>query len=482
MLGAVSPFSHRPRVLSLTLLLLGLPFGSAAAADDLAGIKPGEVVPRVVTRASVDQQYSLYLPSAYTREKRWPALVVLDPRGRAVMALELFRAAAERHGYVVLSSYQSRSDTAWAVTTEALKALLEETEQRYSIDPGRIYLAGLSGTSRAAWAYAHLLSATVAGVVAVAGARPHTIDIDDSEVGFDYFGITGATDFNHREMVELSLELVETGADHRLEIFDGGHSWPPPALAGSAIDWFQLQAMRAGEVPLENEFIDRQLEQSIDRFESSREILERVRRCQDICRDFAGLRDVDSYPPRCNELAEGKEYKQAVAKRRRIFDQEKIYVHRRLGPWLAKFHRDDEAPPTVSRSLIELQIRSLQKRAKSPNDVQGANSAQRLIDDVYATAAYYLPRDMRDAGNLDRAALSLQVAIEVDPARRRAYWALAETYAEAGRKKSAFETLRQAIALGRVDYDRLTTDASWQPLREDAAWAEILRLAEAAAD
>ncbi|MEJ2085281.1 MAG: hypothetical protein P8Y44_06330 [Acidobacteriota bacterium] len=477
----MSAFSHRPRVLTLILLLV-FPLGSAVAADSPAVTKLGEVVPRVATRASVDQQYSLYLPSAYTLEKCWPALIVLDPRGRAVMALELFRAAAERHGYVVLSSYQSRSDTAWAVTTEALKALLEETEQRYSIDPQRVYLAGLSGTSRAAWAYAHLLSGRVAGVVGVAGARPHTIEIDDSYVGFDYFGITGRTDFNHREMVELSLELVEADADHHLEIFDGGHSWPPPELAGSALDWFQLQAMRSGQVPTDIEFVDSQLEQAIARFESSREILERVRRCQDICRDFEGFRDVSSYPPRCRELVEGKDYKRAVARRSKIFDQEKIYVHRRLGPWLAKFHRDDQTPPTVSRSLIELQIRSLQKRATSPDDAQDADSAQRLIDDVYATAAYYLPRDMQEAGNLDRAALSLQVAIEVDPARRRAYWALAEIYAEAGRKKSAFETLRQAIALGRVDYDRLTTDPSWQLLRQDTAWEEILRLAEAAVD
>ena len=47
------------------------------------------------------QTYALYLPAGYTPEKRWPIVFVLDPRGRARTAADLFVPGAERFGYVV---------------------------------------------------------------------------------------------------------------------------------------------------------------------------------------------------------------------------------------------------------------------------------------------------------------------------------------------------------------------------------------------
>jgi poly(3-hydroxybutyrate) depolymerase len=52
---------------------------------------------------------------------------------------------------VVLSSYQSRSDTNEIGTLRALQALLGEALHRFAIDRKRIYLAGLSGTAKTLW-------------------------------------------------------------------------------------------------------------------------------------------------------------------------------------------------------------------------------------------------------------------------------------------------------------------------------------------
>ena len=440
----------------------------------------GEVIEKIVTSVSPDQQCSLYLPSAYSVARKWPLLIIMDPRGRAPMALELFRASAETRGYVLMSSYQTRSDTAWAVTTDALKALLQESEQRFAVDHSRIYLAGLSGTSRAAWAYAKALGGTVAGVVGVAGARPHTLELDDQAVEFDYFGITGTTDFNHREMVELSEHLEQVGADHRLEIFEGGHSWPPPTLSNAAIEWFDLQAMRDDRIPASDEFIDEQLARAIERFELADQPLERHRRCSEIVRDFSEWHDVDSYEKQCEELASQPSFKQARTRRRKLFNQEVTYLQHRLASWLESIRHTDRSPPTVSRSMIDLQIKPLQKKAQLKDDPLTANSAQRLLDDVYANVSFYLPRDFRKAGDFERAVLALRLAVEIAPERRRAYWGLAEAYAASGRSDKAFEALRAAIALGKVDIERLETDSTWKTLRESPAWQEILELAGSA--
>ncbi len=64
----------------------------------------GKVVEVVEVLQDPTFTYALYLPSSYTTDEKWPVLYVLDPRGRALTALELFRQAAERNGFIVVSS------------------------------------------------------------------------------------------------------------------------------------------------------------------------------------------------------------------------------------------------------------------------------------------------------------------------------------------------------------------------------------------
>lgn len=442
----------------------------------------GETVEKITTTVSPDQQYSLYLPSAYSVAKKWPLLVIMDPRGRAPMALELFRASAERRGYILMSSYQTRSDTEWSVTTESLKAMLQEAEARYSIDESRIYLAGLSGTSRAAWAYAHALKGMVAGVVGVAGGRPATLEVDDETVDFVHFGVTGTTDFNYREMVELAAYLDGIGAQYRLEIVEGGHAWPSAEITNQAIDWFELQAMRAKQAPRSVASVDKEFELAVERLKNVEGVLEEYRRTNEIIRDFGGLRDVDDYISRSANLAASGDLEEATIAQAKIFVQERTYLRQRFGPWLTRTRSSDQDLSTLSRSLMDLQIETLKKQVANKEDRDSANSAQRLLDDLYANMSFYLPRDFREVGDYDRAIFVLKIAIEIDPERRRAQWGLAQAYATTGQEKKAFETLRRAVALGQVDVERLETDPTWDTLRKKPAWQEILEAAKSASN
>lgn len=469
------------QVVGATLLVSTLSLASASDQPSSNPIPPaGETIEKIATSVSSDQQYSLYLPSAYSEAKKWPLLVIMDPRGRAPMALELFRASAERRGYILMSSYQTRSDTEWSVTTEALKAMLQEAETRYSIDESRVYLAGLSGTSRAAWAYAHALKGMVAGVVGVAGGRPATLEADDETVDFVHFGVTGTTDFNCREMVELATYLDGIGAQYRLEIVEGGHAWPPAEITNRAIDWFELQAMRAKQVPRSITFVDDEFELAVERLKTVEGALAEYRRTNEIIRDFGGLRDVDDYILKSSGMVTNIELEEATIAQAKIFEQERTYLRNRFGPWLNALRSGEQDLSTLSRSLMDLQIETLKKQAANKDDPDSANSAQRLLEDLYANVSFYLPRDFLEVGDYDRAIFALKIAIEIDPERPRAQWGLAQAYAATGQEKKAFETLRHAIALGKVDVERLETDPTWETLRKKPAWQEILEAAKSA--
>ena len=57
------------------------------------------------------------------------------------------------------------------------------------------------------------------------------------------FGSAGTEDFNYHEMRLVDRLMT---SPHRVEFFQGGHTWPPVTLATSGVEWMEIQAMKAG--------------------------------------------------------------------------------------------------------------------------------------------------------------------------------------------------------------------------------------------
>src|SRR5688572_25031151 len=117
----------------------------------------------VATRTDPAQTYTLVLPSSYDPAKKHPLLFVLDPRGRGTLAAEIFREAADEHGWILISSNNTMSDGPWEPNERAIRALYPEVE-RYAADPKRLYATGFSGTAAVAWSFG-IRSRGLAGVI-----------------------------------------------------------------------------------------------------------------------------------------------------------------------------------------------------------------------------------------------------------------------------------------------------------------------------
>jgi dienelactone hydrolase len=158
-------------------------------------------------------------------------------RGR--LPVERFQEGAEKYGYIVVGSNNSRNGP-WPPNAEAVKALWHDTHARFSIDGGRVYTTGFSGGARvASWL---ALTVRAAGVVACGGGFPDSKT--PQAVPFAFFGAAGIDDFNYHEMRQIGRDLDARSAVHRIAIFNGEHTWAPVALAREALEWFELQAMR----------------------------------------------------------------------------------------------------------------------------------------------------------------------------------------------------------------------------------------------
>ena len=190
---------------------------------------PARDIRRVEVRYRQGQSYWMFAPANYTAGRAWPILYCLDPAARGRIPVELFAAAAERAGFLVAGSNNSRNGP-MGPAQEAINLMLGDTHERFSIDDSRLYVAGLSGGARVALDWAR--GGHIAGVIACSAG--FGAPGPPKQIPFRIFATTGWDDFNHDELYRLSRELARRNVPHRFVEFAGGHEWMPATLADEA--------------------------------------------------------------------------------------------------------------------------------------------------------------------------------------------------------------------------------------------------------
>jgi len=129
-----------------------------------AQITPGSITEEIPSRYDEGLRHAIYVPSNYTADRAHPLVLVMDARGAALVPLTRMVEAAERLGYVVISSYDTSSDDSIEPTARAVEAMIDDAQRLFNVDARRLYFVGFSGTARAAWVWASSLQAAAASV------------------------------------------------------------------------------------------------------------------------------------------------------------------------------------------------------------------------------------------------------------------------------------------------------------------------------
>jgi predicted esterase len=411
-------------------------------AQDAPAPGKGRLDTLVTATDDTTQHYAVYLPSTYDAKRRWPILFVLDPRGRAREALELFRDGAERTGIIVMSSYDSRSDVSDVqVNTRAINAMLGSAQDRLSIDPHRIYLAGLSGTARAATAFALELRGTVAGVIgAGAGSGAEAEGLAAAAAGdstFAFVAVTGTDDFNNEEVRALAERLDAARVPNRLAVFRGPHEWPPASVCADALEWLSLRAMRAGLAPRDSAWIARRLDAELsfaNGLESRGQWEEASRLYSAIARDYAPSPRGADASRRAAAIASREPMRRLRVRMRELAErsaQREVDVQAAL-----LWYRSKKDAPSAGELAERLQLSTL-RQEMSAGDSLEAPAARRMLARISALVSFYEPRAFLARGSFEKAARMLEVAASIAPLRGDACAELAELRRRAPGVKSA---------------------------------------------
>jgi tetratricopeptide (TPR) repeat protein len=436
----------------------------------------GELVEGVVTAADPSQTYTLYLPPGYDpnspADRRYPALLIFDARGRGTWAAELFRPGAERFGWILISSDNTASDGSVEPNVRAVNALLPELAKRWAADPRRIYAAGMSGTVLVAWDVA-LQTGALAGVVAASGPRSAQLFEGTEKVDFAQYGTVGTEDFNFTEMRFMDHLLARLGAPHRLVIFDGRHGWMPPEIATRALGWLEIQAMRQGRRPVDPERVRASFGEELDRaraLEERGELVAALRSYRELVEGYEGLAAVSE------DLADVRRKAEKLASRPDTEREEKQLARLEAGEMgtrrlLGEVSRDLRAaasararPPTPEQLLERLEVRSLLETSKG-EEGPAAQSARRRLAIISTQMSFYLRRLLWAQKAWREAATVLEVAATIQPERPELWYDLACARALDGHRKPALQALETAVDKGFSDVEHLESDPDLKALR-----------------
>ena len=336
----------------------------------------GTIVDDVKCSGDPSQSYALYVPSSYTSERKWPVLFAFHPAARGRAMVEKYAAAAEQYGYIIAGSNNSRNGP-WGPSRAAILAMPADVGRRLAIDPKRVYVTGMSGGSRVALEVA-LAKNDVAGAIASSAGYPDSQP--RSRLSFPIFSTAGTEDFNYLEMRLLDRKLT---TPHYLAVFEGGHTLPPDAVALEAIEWLEVQAMKAGRRARDEALLDRLLDKRRKAIAASNSDVTAVHLLEAFVADFQGLRDVSAESARLKELTKRPDVRKALDRERASEDAEWRSINDifELEAGLA----DDERRPGALMRLRDA-LAKLSRAANAEEDTPARAQARRVLRTITAGA------------------------------------------------------------------------------------------------
>ena len=449
----------------------------SAAHAQTDSIPRGQIVERVEALNDSSQSYALYLPSNYTPDRKWPVLYAFDPGARGRVPVERFKEAAEKYGWIVVGSNNSRNGP-WNVVVNAWNAMLKDTHQRFAIDDARMYATGFSGGARAAVRIA-IGCKCLAGVIATGAGFP--VDLAPSpQMHFVFFGAAGVDDFNYPELKSLEEPLTKAGIIHRVQTFDGRHEWPPVSTVTAAIEWMEVHAMKAGKRPRDDGFINstgQQILSDARTLEEAKKYSEAYRLYLDLAQSFKGLRDVAEIETKVNQLAASREVKAAIRE-----EQAQIRKQRELESRLSTLIAARDGAASINQTeeafadgnLLPKILNDLRKQSKASDDSAQRRIARRVLDGLFVGLIEQGISLLQTEKNYSESIKPLKLATEVNPDRPAAFFYLAWAYAGNRDKKKSLQALNTAVEKGFSDPAMITANKAFDSIRNEPEYQQIM--------
>jgi len=435
----------------------------SAGKGNLQNLQKGCVTAKVCCAADTSVNYSLYIPSGYDPGREWPLIIAFDPHAAGLIPVSLFKDEAEKRGFLVAASNNSKNGMDFGESTAIYHTMLDDIKSRFSTDTGRIYTVGFSGGARVAGMLA-MTEGNIAGVVSCGAGLPSSGR--PPQKPFSFLGVAGTEDFNYPELLSLDPQLEQAGFTHYLLTFEGKHEWPPKELVPDIMTWLEFDAMRTSHLPVDrnaiNRFIDRN--DSLDNtFATAGKSYERWQAYEKMQHYLRGLTDVSSLE---NILATLAQDTKVIERKKQMEDQLMLEDN------LRKLYSEKLQNPDLNYWQAEsAKLRRLSAR-QPPDDV---TVVYKRILGFLSLSSYMYSNNALKQNLPDAAGIYIEIYRLVDPENPEHRYMAAVAAARKGDKEAAFGYLNKAVESGFKEKSRLLSDQDFTEYHSDPRFRALLK-------
>ncbi len=439
-------------------------------------IDPGIVYDSVRTILDQNESYSIYLPSNYNTNKPWPIIYIFDPLARGKHAINMFKPAAEKHGYIIVCSNNAKNGS-WEPIFKSADALFAETFDRLFLDPSRVYTAGFSGGARAAVAVA-VLTGKVQGVIGCGAGFPNVNAYKpSSEDDFVYLGIVGNKDMNYSEHLDVKQALDQIDLKNNLIVYEGRHQWPTNSVLEDALAWLTIQyATKVFDRP-EALSMDCTKKNAMSRggeFLDSHQNLLAIKAFQFAYDLLSPHTEVEALKTKIDSLKNSKKYVKLLKINKKVHAKE-LKLKEKYIKSFSELHltRFDTTAGLKGETWWQNEIDYLKRMVKS-KETQNHNLASRMLNLIWARCAEssfsYLNR-----GDMDMAYQLTKLWLYCEPESVWGLWSMAKIHALTGKKKESVNVLKKAVKHGLSNQKRLANETAFKSLHGEKGFQLLMQ-------
>lgn len=224
--------------------------------------KKGTILEDLSIGDSIPETFSLYLPTNFNMERKWPLLLVFDLEGKEKQALSMFLQAAEKEGYV-LAAPQILDTVSLASNMVATGKTIERIADLLPINQNLVYAAGANSGAR----FSNLVPIfikNVRGVISI-GATITNTDLLNVKQPFHFVGIVGKSNFEYTTMLAVEKILDRFRFPNQILLYEGDGAWPDTEYLEKSLQLFTLGAMGKGVVPKDTLFVNNVYQKDIEK-------------------------------------------------------------------------------------------------------------------------------------------------------------------------------------------------------------------------
>jgi len=249
-----------------SILILGLSVGHAQKLTLTKGI----ILDSIVVQDSISETLSLYIPTQFDNKGKWPVLFVFDMNGKARQALSMYREAAEKHGYIMVSPNALNDSLSISKNVVIIQRALAQVLSLLPINNNRIFASGMGEAGR----FANLLPIFIdafEGVISVNAPMANT-ELLNGKKKFQHIAIVSKAHQAYPVVLQDSKLLGKLGfSNHTVFVYEDDSLWPKTNYLEKAIWYLNMASMGRGVKKIDSALVQKRYVQEL---ESAKELLE----------------------------------------------------------------------------------------------------------------------------------------------------------------------------------------------------------------